>query len=268
MAISKIIFNGVVQMDVTGDTVAANNLLTGFTATGADGEQVIGQYQGGGGDSWSWMGKNPTLVKDYGTVKTYLKDTAFNTWTPTTTSTKIADAENLTAYVGDKSLYDYVIVHKMHTHFEYEAGATNTGKMQDYYANYVVDICGYAYNLANMTAGTINQMATGSSQIRSGMFFKNSSGVDTYLQTNGYGVYMYTTYNPSVTGSTSTITPKIPQINACCSNSYFSTTNAAAVDKNNSYYETDVKIYRVDTGTSNLGYQYANIRDMWLNGIS
>lgn len=51
MAFSKIIFNGVTQMDVTGDTVAANNLLTGYTATGADGEQVVGAYvpSGGGG---------------------------------------------------------------------------------------------------------------------------------------------------------------------------------------------------------------------------
>lgn len=44
MAFSKIIFNGVTQMDVTGDTVAADNLLTGYTATGADGEPVVGAY--------------------------------------------------------------------------------------------------------------------------------------------------------------------------------------------------------------------------------
>lgn len=37
MAISKIILNGVTQMNVTQDTVASNNLLSGYTATGADG---------------------------------------------------------------------------------------------------------------------------------------------------------------------------------------------------------------------------------------
>lgn len=42
MAIAKIILNGVTQMDVTQDTVAAGNLLTGYTATGADGESVTG----------------------------------------------------------------------------------------------------------------------------------------------------------------------------------------------------------------------------------
>lgn len=42
MAISKVTLNGDTLMDVTQDTVAANNLLSGETATGADGESVTG----------------------------------------------------------------------------------------------------------------------------------------------------------------------------------------------------------------------------------
>jgi len=42
--VSKIILNGVTQMDVTQDTVASNNLLYGETATGADGSPVVGAY--------------------------------------------------------------------------------------------------------------------------------------------------------------------------------------------------------------------------------
>ena len=42
MAISKVTLNGETLMDVTQDTVAINNLLTGETATGADGEPVAG----------------------------------------------------------------------------------------------------------------------------------------------------------------------------------------------------------------------------------
>lgn len=44
MAISKLILNGVTQMDVTGDTVASGNLLSGYTATGNDGQTVNGSY--------------------------------------------------------------------------------------------------------------------------------------------------------------------------------------------------------------------------------
>lgn len=45
MAISKIILNGVTQMDLTGDTVAAGNLVSPNTAHGADGQAVAGSVQ-------------------------------------------------------------------------------------------------------------------------------------------------------------------------------------------------------------------------------
>lgn len=47
MAISKLILNGVTQMDLTGDTVAAANLLSPNTAHGADGEPIVGTASGG-----------------------------------------------------------------------------------------------------------------------------------------------------------------------------------------------------------------------------
>lgn len=42
MAISKLILNGVTQMDLTGDTVVADKLLSPYTAHGADGEPITG----------------------------------------------------------------------------------------------------------------------------------------------------------------------------------------------------------------------------------
>lgn len=51
MAISKIILNGVTQMDLTQDTVAASNLIAPNTAHGADGEAVVGTATAGGGAS-------------------------------------------------------------------------------------------------------------------------------------------------------------------------------------------------------------------------
>ena len=47
MAISKIILNGVTQMDVTGVSVQASNLIAPNTAIGADGEAVVGTASGG-----------------------------------------------------------------------------------------------------------------------------------------------------------------------------------------------------------------------------
>lgn len=42
MGRSKIVYGGTTLIDLTADTVASNNLLTGYTAHGADGEQVSG----------------------------------------------------------------------------------------------------------------------------------------------------------------------------------------------------------------------------------
>ena len=47
MAISKIILNGVTQMDLTSDTVAANNLISPNTAHDAAGLPVVGTASGG-----------------------------------------------------------------------------------------------------------------------------------------------------------------------------------------------------------------------------
>lgn len=49
MAYSKVILNGTTIMDVTQDTVAAENLLSGETATRNDGVRITGEYEGGGG---------------------------------------------------------------------------------------------------------------------------------------------------------------------------------------------------------------------------
>ena len=42
MGVAKVILNDEVLMDVTQDTVASANLLTGYNATGCDGEPVEG----------------------------------------------------------------------------------------------------------------------------------------------------------------------------------------------------------------------------------
>lgn len=47
MAISKIILNGVTQIDLTQDTVTANNLISPNTAHDAAGLSVVGTASGG-----------------------------------------------------------------------------------------------------------------------------------------------------------------------------------------------------------------------------
>jgi len=49
MAVSKIVVNGITQMDVTQDTVVADKLADGYTAHRNDGVQITGTMSGGGG---------------------------------------------------------------------------------------------------------------------------------------------------------------------------------------------------------------------------
>ena len=60
MAISKIILNGVTQMDLTQDTVAASNLISPNTAHGADGLAVTGTATAGGNDFIVTLSYNST----------------------------------------------------------------------------------------------------------------------------------------------------------------------------------------------------------------
>ena len=84
MAISKIVLNGVTQMDVTQDTVAANNLLLNETATGADGAPVVGAYV-------------PSVSTDF--VVTIDYDSQDDTWKPNRTL-----AEIQAAYTAGKTI--------------------------------------------------------------------------------------------------------------------------------------------------------------------
>ena len=42
MAVNKVIYGGNTLVDLTGDTVTANDLAEGITATGANGDKVVG----------------------------------------------------------------------------------------------------------------------------------------------------------------------------------------------------------------------------------
>ena len=58
MGVAKVILNNETLMDVTQKTVTASTLATGYTALGADGENVVGALQPGGDDFVVILSKN------------------------------------------------------------------------------------------------------------------------------------------------------------------------------------------------------------------
>lgn len=68
MGVAKVTVNNVVKVDLTSDTVAADKLVSDYTAHGADGEAIIGTYAGGGGaveSDVNFYDYDGTLVKSY-----------------------------------------------------------------------------------------------------------------------------------------------------------------------------------------------------------
>lgn len=63
MAYNKVVYDGTTLIDLTADTVATNNLLSGYTAHAANGTQITGAvsfatYYTGSSDPSSSLGSN------------------------------------------------------------------------------------------------------------------------------------------------------------------------------------------------------------------
>lgn len=251
----------ITAVDISDTTAVASDVATGKYFYTADGTKTAGTASGGGGDSWSAYGKNPTLVQTALNEKVYLKDTPFASWTPTTTSTKMSDVSDLTSYTTPSfNNYDYVGVYKVHTHFEYGVGATNTAKLEDSYYTAICFVVGDYTSYEAVESYTANTTAVSSTNAKIGLLYYGSTGVLSW-GTSFYGYYVYSFTNP--TAALSSITLKKPQMNARCSSSTFSTANASAVDMDNSYCEMKIELWQVDRGTSAYGKEIAMIHDMY-----
>lgn len=246
-------------VEISDTTATAADVASGKYFYTAAGVKTEGTASGGGGGSWSWKGENATLVKDYALGKTYLADSAYATWTPSTTQETLVSAQPLTAFTTvDFAQYDYVVEWEFHTHFEYGSGSTGKAIIYDFYNNQARVCYGTASNLSAVINNTISYYSNGSYGTTSGIYGVNSTGV-TVFTTSPYGVY--STGGVATSPSASGISITIPVIYARCNAIYFSTTNAAAVDQSASYYEQICKIWRVDRGTDAFTIPYKTLYD-------
>lgn len=260
-------------------TVSASELVSGSETKTANGTydvtnlaSLIVDVSGGGGDTWTWMGKNPTKVATCADDKVYLKDTSFATWTPSTTAKNIVSSSNCSAQTIDVTSYDYFMLYKFHSHLEYGAGATGANQISDEYYSYYQMVYGYHNNLSDMnsdvtsTAG-VNYSGLGTAgNTAGGFFYKDGNGTDKYSRSTQQGIY-FTTTSLTISPTATSVIPKKPPITAKCNASYFSTANCAAVNQEASYYELKIELWRVDHQTTPDGALYKIVRDMWINGF-
>ena len=74
--------------------------------------------------SWNYLGANATKISNFSDFSIALKDTGFNTWTPSTTAALILDTATFGTFSADMANYNYVIKWTFWTSLSYNAGAT------------------------------------------------------------------------------------------------------------------------------------------------
>ena len=247
----------------TGVSVSASELVSGSETKTANGtydvtnlaQLIVNVSGGGGGDSWSWAGKNPTKIQEWTEHKKF-SETDFATWTwntnQSTLYSAIALSPTLNVNVGD---YDYLQINRFYVHFDY-GNWTVLGAVEDFAFVGVASIFGYPRTLAYAQSETMDGNYSHSVSADNYGYFINLQGYKSYL-TQTCGLYMNANYVPTAS-STSTITPTVtfyrPTIYARGHTSYFTSTAFENVDMEASYYDYTSEVWRVDAQTSDKSW--------------
>lgn len=255
--------------DVSDTTAAAADVASGKYFYDASGAYTQGTASGGGGgDSWSWMGKNPTLVKTYAKEKVYFKDTSLPSWTWSTTASDIvAAAAYNDTFAADLTQYDYLVIYKLYVHYDY--GNWTPVKAITGYSR--VNSCyetGYYSTVVAVQSGEYDSAISYTNDAQFWAYYNNSSGVKTMGQFN-YGLFTTNAVSLNASGSLSseTITVTKPRLRAQGNSSYFTADAFNNIDMDASYYEIVTEVWRVDSPTSARQAVYEEVIDALDNGL-
>ena len=198
---------------------------------------------------WDWMGKNAELVKTFPLFTVALKDTEFNTWTPSNTAKEILATASFGTFDADLENYDYTIKWTLDTNLVRQSGATLKNTINRELCHLYQQPFRRASNYENFE----NKVANGN--VSGPAFPQGSVGVVEYYATSGsmavgftaaYGFYA-TLQNMTFSDATATnptITLARPALTARCNSTYFATARAAELDKNNSTLTLKCEVYR------------------------
>lgn len=215
---------------------------------------------------WSPWGEEAVLLSTYDMGTVALKDTAFNTWTPSTTAKTIQATSNL-GTISSPALdtYEYAIKTVFESNTAYASGTTLKAAVVRQIIE-MVQICQRKPSaLANMGAKTDNYNYCATFYTAPWMEYYNTSGTHSMAWTGSYGFYPTATAATfsSNTSTNATITIKAPAYTARCYKSYLTEAMAAAVDKTNSTIKCKVYVYRYKKAGSMMYQMYDEIVDLY-----
>lgn len=196
---------------------------------------------------WSYLGAGAELVSNFADFSVALKDTDFNTWTPSTTATAILATDTFGTFAADMKNYDYVIKWTFWTDLKYNAGATLKVMPYKQRSISISSTCRRPRYYSDFQAETFNYNLASSNEYTAAILYYNSSGSLAVHQTGSYGFYATasTATLSSATADTPTVTIPRPVLYARCSTTYFATARASEIDKTNSKLYLRCEVFRV-----------------------
>jgi hypothetical protein len=206
-------------------------------------------------DDMSWLGADATLVHSITPITKALKDTDFNSWTPSTTAATVVASQTLSdstqKYVATDLLsgkYNYINVWEMEMPIVYTGSPSQVALPTFSCGLLIQSMFLRSSSYANILIGNMNNNVTAQTTLSSFLrYYGKTSGSITYTWSASYGFY-YANTAPTISSTTAaspTITLKTPTMSARCSTTYLSTTNAGLIDKTNTKLTYTCKVYRV-----------------------
>lgn len=225
--------------------IQAGKYLTGDQTI----EKIPDEYYDMSGDL-AWMGPDATLVKEITLPDVKLADTAFASWTPSTTAADMLATRTAGTFVAaDVEDYDYIMVFHTVIPFVYKEGAVDKARPLFLAAVHMQEAIRRPSSYTNIQAkndnNTVHAIAfTAGNFLR---YFGSTQGSKTYTWNTSYGFYgTYTAATfSSATAASPTVTVKTPKVTARCSTTYMSTANAALIDQDKTVIKQSCKVYRV-----------------------
>lgn len=195
-------------------------------------------------------GEDPELLATYDMGTTKLSDTAFNGWTPSTSNKTIQATSNLGTLALDLDKYEYLIESMFESNTVYASGTTPKAAVVRQLISILQTVHRKPSNLTHIAAKNDNYNYCATLYTAPLIDYYNASGTHTMAWAGTYGIVGTATAATfsSASSSAPTLTVKAPTYNARCSNTYFSTTMAAAVDQDASTIKCVVKVYRIKKG--------------------
>ena len=233
-------------VDPSGTDVSASDVLAPKTfvlpnGSIATGTKILSPY-----------GEDLELLDTYPLEKHFLKDTDFNTWTPSSTAATIIATKVLGTYSVDLSRYEYLVRFLFDAQIAYAAGTTKKNAAVRQIMAFYLYVYRKPSNLTNLASKTDNYSYCTTVYTAPFTEYYNANGADTMGWTSSYGIYAVSvaTQFSNASTATPTLTVRAPSVSARCQSTYFASDMASAVDKNTSFVTLQGTLHRMKPKTS------------------